>query len=105
MQAFNPSTKEGSRGRISEFKASLIHRVCSRTARATEKPFLEKQILNKLHTVGQAFNPGTKETESSGLHRVGQHYKQKRMKRNGLAWWHIPLSPTLRRQKQADLLS
>jgi hypothetical protein len=34
----------GSRGRqISEFKASLVYKVSSRTARATEKPYLEKQ--------------------------------------------------------------
>jgi hypothetical protein len=33
----------GGRGRqISEFKASLVYRVSSRTARATEKPCLEK---------------------------------------------------------------
>jgi hypothetical protein len=35
--AFNPSTR-GSRGRwISEFKASLVYRVSSRTARATQR--------------------------------------------------------------------
>jgi hypothetical protein len=33
----------GSRSRwISEFKASLVYRVSSRTARDTEKPYLEK---------------------------------------------------------------
>jgi hypothetical protein len=33
----------GGRGRrISEFEASLVYKVSSRTARATEKPYLEK---------------------------------------------------------------
>jgi hypothetical protein len=35
---FNPSTWEAERGRrISEFKASLVYRVSSRTARATQR--------------------------------------------------------------------
>jgi hypothetical protein len=33
--------------RISEFKASLVYKVSSRTARATEKPCLEKQKNKK----------------------------------------------------------
>jgi ribosomal protein L12E/L44/L45/RPP1/RPP2 len=38
----------GGRGRrISEFKASLVYRVSSRTARATEKPCLEKNQKKK----------------------------------------------------------
>jgi hypothetical protein len=38
----------GGRGRrISEFKASLVYRVSSRTARATEKLCLEKPNQNK----------------------------------------------------------
>jgi hypothetical protein len=44
-QAFNPNL--GGRGRrISEFKASLVYKVSSRTARATEKPCLEKKKEN-----------------------------------------------------------
>jgi hypothetical protein len=36
--AFNPSTREGGRGRqISEFEASLVYKVSSRTARATQR--------------------------------------------------------------------
>ena len=36
--AFNPSTWEGGRGRrISEFEASLVYRVSSRIARATQR--------------------------------------------------------------------
>ena len=43
--AFNPSTWEAGRGRqISEFKASLVYRVSSRTARAIQRnPVLEKK--------------------------------------------------------------
>jgi hypothetical protein len=38
----------GGRGRrISEFEASLVYRVSSRTARATEKPCLEKPKKKK----------------------------------------------------------
>jgi hypothetical protein len=41
--AFNPS--RGSR--ISEFEASLVYKVSSRTARATEKPCLKKKKKKK----------------------------------------------------------
>ena len=38
----------GGRGRrISEFKASLVYRVSSRTARATEKPYLGEKKRKK----------------------------------------------------------
>jgi hypothetical protein len=38
----------GGRGRrISEFEASLVYRVSSRTARASEKPCLKKQNKTK----------------------------------------------------------
>jgi hypothetical protein len=41
----------GGRGRrISEFEASLVYRVSSRTARATEKPCLEKTNKQKNKT-------------------------------------------------------
>ena len=39
---FNPSTWEAEAGR-SEFEASLVYRVSSRTAKATGKPCQEKQ--------------------------------------------------------------
>jgi hypothetical protein len=35
--AFNPSTWEAEAGRFSEFEASLVYRVSSRTARATQR--------------------------------------------------------------------
>jgi hypothetical protein len=34
---FNPSTWEAEAGKISEFEASLVYRVSSRTARATQR--------------------------------------------------------------------
>jgi hypothetical protein len=45
--AFNPSNS-GGRGRwISEFEASLVYKVSSRTARAIEKPCLKKKKKKK----------------------------------------------------------
>jgi hypothetical protein len=47
---FNPSNS-GGRGRwISEFKASLVYKVSSRTARATQRPCLEKTKNKNKHT-------------------------------------------------------
>jgi hypothetical protein len=40
---FNPSTREAEAGRISEFEASLVYRVSSRTARATQRNPVLKQ--------------------------------------------------------------
>jgi hypothetical protein len=42
VHAFDPSSWEAEAGRF-EFEASLVHRVSSRTAKATEKPCLEKK--------------------------------------------------------------
>jgi hypothetical protein len=39
--AFNPSSWEAEAGRFLEFKASLVYKMSSRTAKATEKPCLE----------------------------------------------------------------
>jgi hypothetical protein len=46
VYTFNPSTQEAERGRqISEFEASLVYRVSSRTARATQrKPVWKTKI-------------------------------------------------------------
>jgi hypothetical protein len=45
----------GGRGRwISEFEASLVYRVSSRTARATQKPCLEKPKKKKVAWPTQA---------------------------------------------------
>jgi hypothetical protein len=46
--AFNPSTWEAETGGISEFEASLVYRVSSRTARATQRnPVSENQKKKK----------------------------------------------------------
>jgi hypothetical protein len=47
LHAFDPSTQETDRGRrISEFKASLVYRVSSRTDRTTQRePCLEKKFF------------------------------------------------------------
>ena len=43
VHAFNPSTQKAEAGKISEFQASLVYRVSSRTARAIQrKPCLKK---------------------------------------------------------------
>jgi hypothetical protein len=45
----------GGRGRqISEFEASLVYKVSSRTARATEKPCLKNKTKNKKKKGGQS---------------------------------------------------
>jgi hypothetical protein len=59
---FNLSTQEAER-QISEFKASLIYRVSSRTARTTEKPYFEKRKKSRA-VVAHAFNPSTREAEA-----------------------------------------
>jgi hypothetical protein len=47
LHAFNPRTWEAEAGRISEFKASLVYRVSSRTARATHRNPVWKTKQNK----------------------------------------------------------
>jgi hypothetical protein len=37
MHTFNPSSQEAEAGRISEFEASLVYKVSSRTARAIQR--------------------------------------------------------------------
>jgi hypothetical protein len=55
VHAFNPSTQEGRSRQISEFEASLVYKVSSRTVRATQrnpvsKKRKEKQKQNKQKT-------------------------------------------------------
>ena len=45
--AFSPSTREAEASKISEFEASLVYRVSSRTARATQRNPVSKE--NKSH--------------------------------------------------------
>jgi hypothetical protein len=66
----------GGRGRwISEFEASLVYKVSSRTARATQRNSVSKnkikQNQKKLYCLSQAvvahtFNPSTQEAKTSG---------------------------------------
>jgi hypothetical protein len=66
----------GGRGRrISEFEASLVYRVSSRTARATQRNFVskkpkpkkKKKKKKKPGMVAHAFNPSTREAEAGGF--------------------------------------
>jgi hypothetical protein len=43
---FDPSTREAEAGEF-EFKASLLYRVSSRTARATQRNLVSKNQINK----------------------------------------------------------
>ena len=67
MRAFNPSTR--SRGRwISEFEASLVYKVSSRTARATQRnPVLKNQKKKKKKKRSKGLNQETKMTRSELL--------------------------------------
>jgi hypothetical protein len=55
VHTFNPSTWEGGRGRqISEFEASLVYRVSSRTARVIQRnPVSKKQNKTKQNKTKQ----------------------------------------------------
>jgi RNase P/RNase MRP subunit p29 len=77
--AFNPSTLGGRGRQISEFEASLVYRVNSRTARATKRNSVSnKTKQNKTGMVVLAFNPSTlggrgrqiSEFEASLVYRV-----------------------------------
>ena len=48
MHACNPSTLGGRGRRISEFEASLVYRVSSRTARAIQRNPVSKNKTNKI---------------------------------------------------------
>jgi hypothetical protein len=48
--AFNPSTREAGR-QISEFEASLVYRVSSRTARATQRNLVSKNQKKKKKSI------------------------------------------------------
>jgi hypothetical protein len=43
VHAFNPSTQEAEAGGFSEFEASLVYRVSSRIARATQRTLSRKK--------------------------------------------------------------
>jgi hypothetical protein len=65
----------GGRGRqISEFKASLVYRVTSRIARATQRNLVLKQNKTRLIfescVVAHTYNPSTLIAETGGLLQV-----------------------------------
>jgi hypothetical protein len=60
---FNPSTQKVEAGWISEFEASLVYRVSSRTARATFILF-SQEMRSEPGMVAHAFNPSTWEAEA-----------------------------------------
>ena len=64
--AFNPSTQDRGRGRrISEFNASLVYKVSSRTARAIRRNHKNKQTnTHKLSLVVHTFNFSSQEAEA-----------------------------------------
>jgi hypothetical protein len=62
--AFNPSTCKAEAGRSLEFKASLVYRVSSRTARATQRNPVSK---NKDKQTNKNKNKKKKEKKSSHL--------------------------------------
>jgi hypothetical protein len=47
---FNPSTQEAEAGRNLEFEASLVYRVSSRTAKATQRNRLSRKTKNQTKT-------------------------------------------------------
>jgi hypothetical protein len=52
--AFDPSTREAEAGGFLEFEASLVYRVSSRTARATQRnPVLKNKTKNKKQKKGK----------------------------------------------------
>jgi hypothetical protein len=76
--AFEPSTQEAEAGWISEFEASLVYKVSSRTARAIQRNPVSKNQINKNKKtkqkqkpaakvlVAHALNPSTQEVEAGG---------------------------------------
>jgi hypothetical protein len=70
----------GGRGRqISELKASLVYRVSSRTARATEKPYLGKTTKNVATLLAE--EPGIS-------HHQGKKKKEE-MKEDSFRGWRV----------------
>jgi hypothetical protein len=86
VHAFNPSTREAEAGGISEFEASLVYRVSSRTARATQR------------------NPVSKKRKEMKRKEKKRKGKRKRKRKRSLPnIKSTPLIPVLRRQKQENL--
>jgi hypothetical protein len=80
----------GGRGRwISEFEASLVYRVSSRTARIIQGNPVSKNKTKQNKTPSHPERGEAKTKTKQTNTKAGQ-------------WWHMPLIPALRRQKQED---
>ena len=64
VHIFNPRTQEAESRQISEFKASLVYRGSSRTARATQRNPVLKKPKNKTTTTKKPNNPKTKKQKN-----------------------------------------
>jgi hypothetical protein len=87
---------------VSEFKANLLYRVNSKTARSTEKPFL----------VGGGGTGESLDTSSQPLASIGPctsrctyHHNQNKNPRSCRAWWRTPLIPALWEAEAGGFLS
>jgi hypothetical protein len=83
--------------RISEFEASLVYKVSSRTAKTIQRnPVSKNQKPNK-QTNKQ------KKKKKEALAKVGGWEGTRQHKsKHARQWWCMPLIPALRRQRQAD---
>ena len=91
---------EGRGRQISEFEASLVYKVSSRTARATQRnPVSKKQKKERKRE---------REKEREGKRKRGKERETERGEREQASpsgtWqrWGMPLIPALGRQRQAD---
>ena len=84
VHAFNPSTRELEAGRrISEFEASLVYKVSSRTARATQRNPVLKKPTKKTN----------KQTNKQKKQKQKQKPKARKIKKeNVLTWKEIDFS-------------
>jgi hypothetical protein len=90
VHAFKPSTRGGRGRRISEFEASLVYKVSSRTAKATQrKPCLKKTKQNKNKNKqkkksGAKNKNRTKQNKEVRSHRCKHHQQNTRDRRENL---------------------
>jgi hypothetical protein len=89
----------GGRGRqISEFEASLVYKVSSRTARAIQRNPVWKKNKNK--KTEKRKEKKRKEKKRKEKKRKEKKRKEKKRKEKNQVWWHTPGTPTSVRQRQ-----